>query len=81
MGSGVTLRTSVTDVLLRRNGVLVVVDGGHAAGRAKVVAGSLEGALAPLAVVGLAQTGVAVVAVHAGANVIKLLFLIYRQVS
>ena len=65
MRTSVAFRARVADVLLGRDGVLVVVDGGDATGGAEVVAGDLQRALAALAVVGLAQPRVAVEAFHA----------------
>ena len=41
MGTSVAFWAGVTDVLLWGDGVLVVIDGGDAAGGAKVVAGDL----------------------------------------
>lgn len=82
--SGVTFWTCVTDVLLGRDGVLVVVDGGDTAGRAEVVGGDLERALAPLAVVDCPHASVAVKSFHAsvtfGTESVVLAFLLFKEI-
>ena len=65
MGAGISARAGVADVLIRGDGVLVIVGAGNLAGRTEVVGGDVQGAFAGFAVCRSPDQGVTVITVDA----------------
>ena len=70
------MRAGVTRVLLRGQGVLVIVDGGDLTRGAEVVARHVQGTLAGFTVIGPAQPGVPIEALSTRVAVIIILIII-----